>query len=660
MPALLRGNLRQSGIEMHAGNASAPPYTFGRSPATGLYHHADGVLGFTANGQTVMTISPDVVDVQGVLSGNAAGLYDVSAANVSGLTDALDIIDASSVTTNVLTVDGTATATAFVGDGSGLAGIQASNVDGLSDAIDTIDNSSVTTNVLTVDGSTTVGGHILPSANVTYDVGSTIQRFRDLYLSGNTIDLAGALIQALGGNVFIQNLDVGSIRGDGSGITGIKLPPSINTITITNASWTPIDDTALSTTTTGYLVIDGANFQTETNVSIGGTAAASVTLVNSTLLRVSVNPKTTGTYDVVVETGGGSFTKINAVSFDPVPVWSTNSSLGDVYYSNAFSITLSATDAATYTATSSLPPSITLASNGVLQGSITATSSTTYNFSVEAIDAQLQSAIRSFSLVYNYFTASGGAVTTNGGYTYRRFTSNGTLTVSSGGVIEYLVVGGGGGGGDAPGGGGGAGQVIQGSVLLSSGSYAIVIGTGGTGGVGSTGASTNGYGKNGTSTTFNGLTAIGGGGGGNYYTSYGRDGASGGGGGGYGGFGGTGLAGYDGGDGSSGAGGGSGGGGAGGVGGTTTTYNGGNGGPGIVWGPYSVGGGGGGSAHDGSSAGGSATHGGGAGGKAHTVDGYNATANTGGGGGGGGGNNTTDGYGGGQGGSGVVIIRYLA
>ena len=47
---------------------------------------------------------------------------------------------------------------------------------------------------LNVTGITTVSNHILPSANVSYDLGSSTNRFRDLYLSGGTIDLAGGTI----------------------------------------------------------------------------------------------------------------------------------------------------------------------------------------------------------------------------------------------------------------------------------------------------------------------------------------------------------------------------------------------------------------------------------------------------------------------------------
>jgi len=53
--------------------------------------------------------------------------------------------------------------------------------------------------------SITVNGDILPSANVVYNLGSSSQRFKDLWLSGNTIYLGGANISAIGSNVTITN-----------------------------------------------------------------------------------------------------------------------------------------------------------------------------------------------------------------------------------------------------------------------------------------------------------------------------------------------------------------------------------------------------------------------------------------------------------------------
>lgn len=50
----------------------------------------------------------------------------------------------------------------------------------------------------------TVGGSIVPNANVTYDLGSSNMRFKDLYLSGNTINLGGATL-SISNNVLVVN-----------------------------------------------------------------------------------------------------------------------------------------------------------------------------------------------------------------------------------------------------------------------------------------------------------------------------------------------------------------------------------------------------------------------------------------------------------------------
>jgi len=85
--------------------------------------------------------------------------------------------------------------------------------------------------------------------------------------------------------------------------------------------------------------------------------------------------------------------------------------------------------------------------------------------------------------------ASGGVLTNyfeNGtNFNGRIFTNSvvpETLTLTSGGTIEYMVVaGGGGGGGGWNGGGGGAGGVRLGSVTLPAGAYTVTVGAGGPG-----------------------------------------------------------------------------------------------------------------------------------------------------------------------------------
>jgi hypothetical protein len=98
-------------------------------------------------------------------------------------------------------------------------------------------------------------------------------------------------------------------------------------------------------------------------------------------------------------------------------------------------------------------------------------------------------------------TATGGTLTTypyGGGtnweaYVFTNTTVNGTLTVTSGGQVEYLVVaGGGGGGGSYESGGGGAGGVRFGVVTLPAGTYTMAVGDGGRGATGIVSDASNG------------------------------------------------------------------------------------------------------------------------------------------------------------------------
>jgi len=120
----------------------------------------------------------------------------------------------------------------------------------------------------------------------------------------------------------------------------------------------------------------------------------------------------------------------------------------------------------------------------------------------------------------------GNTVLDANGYRVHVFTSSGTFTVYSGGVIEYLLVAGGGGGGYDVAGGGGGGGLLAGTFNTPSNSYQIVIGAGGPGRTVS--SSTNG--TNGDQSSAFDVIALGGGGGGSGATTSGSSGGSGGGG----------------------------------------------------------------------------------------------------------------------------------
>ena len=72
----------------------------------------------------------------------------------------------------------------------------------LADATQTLTNKTL--------DATTISGHLIPSANVTYDLGTSSLRFRDIYLSGSTIDLGGAKLTNDGSD----NLDIKDSSGN--------------------------------------------------------------------------------------------------------------------------------------------------------------------------------------------------------------------------------------------------------------------------------------------------------------------------------------------------------------------------------------------------------------------------------------------------------------
>lgn len=270
-------------------------------------------------------------------------------------------------------------------------------------------------------------------------------------------------------------------------------------------------------------------------------------------------------------------------------------------------------------------------------GSVKITSTTEIAAStVDLMEYSSDGTAQTAYVVNDLTSATGGTITTSGGYTIHKFTGSGSFVASNNLITDTLAVGGGGGSADSccsvGGGGGGGGAVVSSSAFsVSSGTYPVTVGAGGI-----TGAASG-------NTIFSSITATGGGSGAGSGNGTGGNGASGGGSAGANRAAGTGTQGFNGGIGFGTYGaqdtGGGGGGGAGGAGGNAT-------------GILSPGGGGGGVSN--SFSGSAVTYGaGGAGGRSTVSAAVSGGANTGNGASGG------NSAGGANGGSGIVIIRYL-
>lgn len=148
-----------------------------------------------------------------------------------------------------------------------------------------------------------------------------------------------------------------------------------------------------------------------------------------------------------------------------------------------------------------------------------------YNSTLARMEVYIGS---SWYIMNEFFSATGGTITTDGLYTVHTFTSSGTFTPSMAGTVEYLVVAGGGGSARQTwesGGGGAGGFLTATDFAVAATGLTVTIGAGGIGNP--TGGSPY-TGTNGGNSVFSTITAIGGGAGGKYYES-GEDGGSGGG-----------------------------------------------------------------------------------------------------------------------------------
>jgi hypothetical protein len=193
--------------------------------------------------------------------------------------------------------------------------------------------------------------------------------------------------------------------GDGSGVITTPLM-TIENVQVTDASYTVLDDTALSTKGPGYVNVNGSGFAQGTVVLVDNSLVSSTTFVSSTQLRCQLAAKPAGTYSLsVVRLDSVTASLPVGITYSPFPVWSTSSTLVNVVKTVAFTQTLSATepsDNITYAVAdgSALPLGVTLSSSGVLDGNITTDpgNDTTYTFSIQAMDAQYQNIPRTFSL----------------------------------------------------------------------------------------------------------------------------------------------------------------------------------------------------------------------------------------------------------------------
>jgi len=155
------------------------------------------------------------------------------------------------------------------------------------------------------------------------------------------------------------------------------------------------------------VTVKGTGFKSGATVRINGVAVGVTTVVDFNTITFTTPAKTAGNYTLsILNSDGGLGTSASDLVFSGAPTWSTSAgSLGSAYETSSLSTNLSANSDSAVTfslASGTLPAGATLASNGLLSGTLsTLSNSTTYNFTIAATDVESQSNTRSFSYTVN-------------------------------------------------------------------------------------------------------------------------------------------------------------------------------------------------------------------------------------------------------------------
>ena len=268
----------------------------------------------------------------------------------------------------------------------------------ISKAVKSILSSTATTTNITNE--TTFGASIIPDADISYDLGSTTNRFRDVYLDGSTINIGAQTIKSSASSIEVEELTIGSgvnkvklgatLDGklertgtDSNGVTDVPRTATPGTAVVVNFS----DLLSITSPTAGQSVLVTSTNKIYINNGSGWYAIGDVT--NASPVGIT---NVNASYNAVI---GDSPIIITAVSTDPEAdtlTWSyflTSGSLNGTTVTNVdnvFTITPHATQLATFelsigvsdsiNSTVSAVTTITIADSNTAPDAITGVNST--------------------------------------------------------------------------------------------------------------------------------------------------------------------------------------------------------------------------------------------------------------------------------------------
>jgi hypothetical protein len=205
-------------------------------------------------------------------------------------------------------------------------------------------------------------------------------------------------------NVDVISANNVTVTGTSVVAGGLRTTPAVLSVKVTSNNYTILDDTSVNTSG-GFIQVSGLNFNANCTLMIGSNTAISSTFVNTSTIRAEVPAAAAGSYHIwIVDSAtGDTALKPNGLTHSPFPAWGTANTLFEAPYpatSNvSFNTTLSANSdsGVVYSNTSVLPTGAILLANGYFYGNVSVDATTTYSFTAEATDVELQNTPKIFT-----------------------------------------------------------------------------------------------------------------------------------------------------------------------------------------------------------------------------------------------------------------------
>jgi hypothetical protein len=288
---------------------------------------------------TAKTVTIGVTGIQSTSISNGSSNVAIGSANANVTVSVAGTANVVVVSANLVGVTGNITASGnvtgnyFFGNGSQLSGIvtSVSNINnGTSNVAIGSANANVTVGVngtgnvaVFADSGVTVAGNILPTANVTYSLGSTTQRWKDLWVANSTIYLGETPLTTTGNTLLVNGLSVITSANNSSlSLTGNVQGGNLLTGGLISASGA----------ITGASVVGGVI--TGTSVSVSGNVTGSFFIGNGSALT-GVVATSIGTLPSLSVTGNANVGNVNTVGL----ISATGNIFGSFYNGNGSALT---------------------------------------------------------------------------------------------------------------------------------------------------------------------------------------------------------------------------------------------------------------------------------------------------------------------------------